>query len=194
METPGIIMALILASLIKKHSPDNSSQKNISLGHVAKQVLLSKSVVLLLGAMVVGYITGPRGMEKVKFFYTDIFMGILTLFMLDMGMIAAGRIRELKKVGVFIIAFGIIIPVINASLGISIGSLAGLSIGGTTLLGVLAASSSYIVAPAAMRVSLPQANPALYLGASLGITLPFNLIVGIPVYYRMSTYFMNLLG
>lgn len=194
METPAIIMALILASWAKNHGTDNSMQKDISLGQVAKQVLLSKSVVLLLGAMAVGYITGPKGMETVKFFYKDIFMGMLSLFMLEMGMIAASKIWEIKKAGMFIMVFGIITPVINALLGISTGVLAGLSVGGTTLLGVLAASSSYIVAPAAMRVSLPKANPALYLGASVGVTLPFNLIVGIPVYYHMAIYFTNLLG
>ncbi len=194
METPAIIMALILASWAKNHATDNSSQKDISLGQVAKQVLLSKSVVLLLGAMAVGYITGPKGMETVKFFYKDIFMGMLSLFMLEMGMIAASKIRELKKAGMFLMVFGIITPVFNALLGISTGVFAGLSVGGTTLLGVLAASSSYIVAPAAMRVSLPKANPALYLGASVGVTLPFNLIFGIPVYYHMAIYFINLLG
>lgn len=194
METPAIIMALILASWAKNHGTDNSMQKDISLGQVAKQVLLSKSVVLLLGAMAVGYITGPKGMETVKFFYKDIFMGMLSLFMLEMGMIAASKIWEIKKAGMFIMVFGIITPMINALLGISTGVLAGLSVGGTTLLGVLAASSSYIVAPAAMRVSLPKANPALYLGASVGVTLPFNLIVGIPVYYHMAIYFTNLLG
>jgi len=192
METPAIIVALILAFWAKQNSVNNSSQKDISLGQVAKNVVLSKSVILLLGAMAVGYLTGPKGMETVKVFYKDIFMGILSLFMLEMGMIAASKLRELKKAGMFLIFFGIFTPLVNALLGILTGIFAGLSIGGATLLGVLAASSSYIVAPAAMRVSLPKANPALYLGASLGVTLPFNLIVGIPIYYRMSIYLAHL--
>jgi len=195
METPAVIVALILAFWAKQNSVNNSSQKDISLGQVVKNVLLSKSVILLLGGMAVGYLTGPTGMETVKVFYKDIFMGILSLFMLEMGMIAASRVRELrelKKEGMFLIFFGVLVPFINAFLGIMTGIFAGLSIGGVTLLGVLAASSSYIVAPATMRVSLPKANPALYLGVSLGVTLPFNLIIGIPIYYGMSIYFVNL--
>ena len=192
METPAIIVALILAFRAKQNTVNNSSQKDISLGQVAKNVVLSKSVILLLGAMAVGYLTGPEGMETVKVFYKDIFMGILSLFMLEMGMIAASKLRELKKAGMFLIFFGVLTPLVNAFLGIMTGVFAGLSIGGVTLLGVLAASSSYIVAPAVMRVSLPKANPALYLGASLGVTLPFNLIVGIPLYYHISIFFVNL--
>lgn len=194
METPAIIVALILAFWAKQNSVNNSSQKDISLGQVAKNVVLSKSVILLLGAMAVGYLSGPKGMETVKVFYKDIFMGILSLFMLEMGMIAASKLWELKKAGVFLILFGILMPPVNALMGILTGVFAGLSVGGATLLGVLAASCSYIVAPAAMRVSLPKANPALYLGASLGVTLPFNLIVGIPIYYKMAVYFTKVLG
>ncbi|MEW6697197.1 MAG: sodium-dependent bicarbonate transport family permease [Bacillota bacterium] len=193
METPAIIVALVLAFWAKQNSAKNSSQQGISLGQVAKDVVLSKSVILLLGAMAVGYLTGPKGMETVKVFYKDIFMGILSLFMLEMGMIAATKLQELKKAGMFLVLFGLVVPLINAMLGIMTGVFVGLSIGGVTLLGVLAASSSYIVAPAAMRVSLPKANPALYLGASLGITLPFNLILGIPLYYHISNYFVNLI-
>lgn len=187
METPAIIVALILASWVKR----NGLQKDISLGHIAKEVVLNKSVVLLLGAMAVGYLTGPKGMETVKAFYKDMFMGILSLFMLEMGMIAASKLWELKKAGLFLILFGIITPILNALLGVLTGLFLGMSVGGATLLGVLAASSSYIAAPAAMRVSLPKANPALYLGASLGVTLPFNLIFGIPLYYHMAVYFAN---
>lgn len=192
MEVPAVIVALILAFRAKQKTGNTSLQKDISLGQVAKNVILSKSVILLLGAMAVGFLTGPEGMETVKFFYTDLFMGILSLFMLEMGMIAASKLRDLKKTGLFLLVFGVLAPFVNAFLGIMTGVFAGLNIGGVTLLAVLAASSSYIVAPAAMRVSLPKANPALYLGASLGVTLPFNLIIGIPLYYHMSVYFVNL--
>lgn len=192
MEVPAIIVALILAFWAKQNSVNDSLRKDISLDQVAKNVVLSKSVILLLGAMAVGYLSGPKGMETVKVFYKDIFMGILSLFMLEMGMIAASKLRELKKAGIFLILFGIFTPLVNALLGILTGIFVGLSAGGATLLGTLAASSSYIVAPAAMRVSLPKANPALYLGASLGVTLPFNLIVGIPLYYSIAIFFVNL--
>ena len=161
MEVPAVIVALILAFRAKQKTGNTSLQKDISLGQVAKNVILSKSVILLLGAMAVGFLTGPGGMETVKFFYTDLFMGILSLFMLEMGMIAASKLRDLKKAGLFLLVFGVLAPFVNAFLGIMTGVFAGLNIGGVTLLGVLAASSSYIVAPAAMRVSLPKANPAL---------------------------------
>lgn len=191
MEVPGIVAALILAYWVnQKGLYDSVKQKN-TLGQVTKQVVLSKSVVLLLGAMVVGYIAGPRGMDTVEVFYKDIFNGMLSLFMLELGMIAAAKLGEFKKMGLFLMLFGIIVPLINALLGILVGVLIGFGLGEVTLVAILAASSSYIVAPAAMRVSLPKANPAMYLGASIGITLPFNLVVGIPVYYYMAGYFFN---
>lgn len=194
MEVPAIVVALVLASWAKQKGAENSAGREIALEEVVKQVVLSKSVVLLLGAMAVGYISGPKGMETVKFFYKDLFMGMLSLFMLEMGMIAAGKLSELRKAGMFLILFGILMPPVNALLGILTGIMVGLSVGGATLLGVLAASSSYIVAPAAMRVSLPKANPAMYLGTSLGVTLPFNLILGIPIYYFMAVYFVNIIS
>lgn len=194
MEVPAIIIALILASRARQGSSGFSdSEPDSSLPTVAKQVLLSKSVVLLLGGMLAGFISGPKGMESVQFFYQDLFMGVLSLFMLEMGMIAALKLGDLKENAGPLLLFGIATPVLNAILGILTGHLAGLSIGGTTLLAVLAASSSYIVAPAAMRVSLPKANPAIYLGASLGVTLPFNLIVGIPLYYSLAVFLKGLL-
>ncbi|MDA8226225.1 MAG: sodium-dependent bicarbonate transport family permease [Desulfitobacterium hafniense] len=192
MEVPAIVVALILASWAKQKNGPKHSEEQTSLSRVTKQVVLSKSVILLLGAMAVGYFSGPKGMDTVGFFYKDIFMGMLSLFMLEMGMVAAGRLGELKEAGIFLVIFGILIPPVNAILGIATGIVAGLSVGGVTLLGVLAASSSYIVAPAAMRVSLPKANPALYLGASLGVTLPFNLIVGIPMYFYIANYALSI--
>lgn len=194
MEVPAIIVALVIASIAKT----NRSKKEIvqanerarstsSVASIAKQVMLSKSVVLLLGAMLVGFLSGPQGMAQVEFFYHGIFMGMLSLFMLEMGIVTAGKLKDLKKAGIFLVGFGVFVPIISSLLGITVGALVGLSVGGATLLGVLAASSSYIVAPAAMRISLPKANPALYLGASLGVTLPFNLIFGIPLYYYFAS-------
>ncbi len=193
MEVPAIGVALVLASWAKKQKAGAAGEE-VTLGQVLKQVVLSKSVVLLLGAMGVGYVTGPKGAEGVKFFYEGLFMGMLSFFMLEMGMVAAGKLGDLRRTGVFLALFGIVMPPVNALLGILIGVLVGLSVGGTTLLGVLAASSSYIVAPAAMRISLPKANPALYLGASIGVTLPFNLIAGIPIYYYAARYLSELLS
>ncbi|MDW7675108.1 MAG: sodium-dependent bicarbonate transport family permease [Bacillota bacterium] len=191
MEIPAIIVALILAALAKGNIKENKATQELALLESSKKVIMSKSVILLIGAMGVGYLTGPEGAVSVEFFYKDIFMGMLSLFMLEMGMLAALRLGDLKKAGIFIVLFSIFIPLINGFLGVVTGSLIGLSLGGITLLGVLAASSSYIVAPAAMRVSLPKASPALYLGTSLGITLPFNLIIGIPIYYYLAQYIIK---
>lgn len=111
-----------------------------------------------------------------------------------MGLVASKRLRELKSTGVFLLGFGIIMPLISGVLGVVAGHLTGLNVGGTTVLATLAASSSYIAAPAAVRIAIPQANPSLYLTASLGITFPFNLIVGIPIYYWMARTAVALLG
>jgi hypothetical protein len=193
MEVPGVIAALILVSWVKEKSRnDAAGAAGVSLGQAAKRVMLSKSIVLLLGGLAVGYVAGPRGMASVEFFYQDLFLGVLSLFMLEMGTIAGGKLADLRKAGWFLVFFGIMMPPVNALLGIAVGILSGLSVGGTTLLGVLAASCSYIVAPAAMRLALPKASPALYLGASLGVTLPFNLLVGIPIYYYLAEYFVGM--
>lgn len=192
MEVPAIITALVLASWAKRRSQSTEVGQDYSIGQVLRQVVLSKSVVLLLGSMTVGYITGDKGMESVEIFYKGLFMGMLSLFMLEMGMVAADKVGGLKKGGIFLLFFGILMPPLNALLGVLVGLSIGLSEGGATLLGVLAASCSYIVAPAAMRVSLPKANPAMYLGVSLGVTLPFNLIIGIPLYYYLTKYLAKL--
>lgn len=193
MEVPGIVVALFLASYFKQKEKNSINDDEFSINQVIKQVILSKSVILLLGAMVVGYFSGANGMNMMQVFYKDIFYGMLSLFMLELGIIAASRLGDLKTSGVFLIIFGTLMPVLNGIIGIIVGITIGLSLGGTTLLAILAASSSYIVAPAAMRISLPKANPALYLGVSVGVTLPFNLIVGIPLYYFIASYMIQLL-
>jgi len=190
MELPGIVAVLILVSWIKEK--DRNAQARITLGQTARRVVLSKSVVLLLGGLVVGYVAGPQGMASVEFFYQDLFPGVLSLFMLEMGTIAGGKLTDLRKAGWFLVLFGIVMPPLNALGGLMVGVLTGLSVGGTALLGLLAASCSYIVAPAAMRLALPKANPALYLGISVGVTLPFNLLVGIPLYYYLADYLVGI--
>jgi len=133
--------------------------------------------------LVVGYISGPEGIAVTKPFFGDLFKGVLCLFMLEMGLVAGLRLAEVKTVGKFLIIFGILMPIFDGMLGVLTGDFVGLSLGGATMLGVMAASASYIAAPAAMRISLPEANPSLYLTASLGITFPFNIAMGIPLYY-----------
>ncbi|ACA60460.1 protein of unknown function DUF897 [Candidatus Desulforudis audaxviator MP104C] len=193
MELPGIVAVLILVSWIKEKNRSDSTQARSTLGRTVRKVVLSKSVVLLLGGLLVGYIAGPRGMAGVEIFFQGIFLGILCLFMLEMGTIAGDRLADLRKTGWFLVLFGIVMPPVNALWGLAVGVMTDLSVGGTALLAVLAASCSYIVAPAAMRLALPKANPALYLGVSVGVTLPFNLLVGIPLYYYLADYLIGIL-
>jgi hypothetical protein len=127
-------------------------------------------------------------MKKVEPFFVAPFQGVLALFLLEMGLVAGRRVGDLRKVGLFLLAFGVLVPLVNGVLGVAFGKFAGLELGGATLLGVLAASASYIAAPAAIRISLPDANPTLYLTSSLAITFPFNITLGIPVYLEVARF------
>lgn len=187
MESPAIIIAIVLARLAQARAGVVPAREKFSSGKLLREAFLGKSVLLLAGGLVIGYITGPKGMEQVVPFFDGMFRGVLTLFMLDMGLLAGRRLTDLKSAGLFLGAFGMLMPLLNAGLGLILGAAVGLSLGGATLLTILAASSSYIAAPAAMRMALPAANPSLYLGASLGITFPFNIMVGIPLYYYLAT-------
>jgi uncharacterized protein len=131
-------------------------------------------------------------LKPIKGLFFDLFKGALTLFLLEMGLIVSKQIMDLKRKGSFIIAFGILMPLFSSMLGLGCGLLLGLSVGGCTLLATLAASASYIAVPAAMRIALPEANPGLSLAAVLGITFPFNILIGIPLYYRMAAYFLGI--
>ena len=188
MESPAIIVGVLLG---KMSLDRQSSIFNGSLKKVLHEAVFGRSVFLLVGALVVGALCGKAGMEKVEPFFVTPFQGALALFLLEMGMVAGRRLGDLKKVGPFLVAFGILLPVIHGALGVLLGKYVGLGLGGATLLGVLAASASYIAAPAAMRLSLPEANPALYLTPSLAITFPFNITVGIPLYYALARQLMN---
>jgi uncharacterized protein len=178
MESPAIIVGVLLGKLsLKKQSPIF----NASLKGLLREAVLGRSVFLLVGALGVGMACGKAGMEKVEAFFVTPFQGVLALFLLEMGLVAGQRLGDLRKVGAFLLGFGVLLPVLHGCLGVALGKYVGLSLGGTTLLGVLAASASYIAAPAAMRLSLPDANPALYLTPSLAITFPFNITIGIPL-------------
>lgn len=120
--------------------------------------------------------------------FFDLFKGVLAFFLLEMGLVVARRFGDLRRAGAFLIAFAVLMPLAAAGLGLATGMLLGLSVGGVTLLATLYASASYIAAPAAMRIAVPQANPALSIGAALGITFPFNLVIGIPLYHRIAQY------
>jgi uncharacterized protein len=188
MESPAIIVGVLLGKMTLQRG---NSVFNGSFKSLLREAVFGRSVFLLLGALLVGALCGKAGMDKVEPFFVTPFQGVLALFLLEMGMVAGQRLGDLKKVGPFLVAFGILIPIFHGCLGVLLGKYAGLSLGGTTLMGVLAASASYIAAPAAMRLSLPEANPALYLTPSLAITFPFNITLGIPVYFAMARYFLN---
>lgn len=182
LEVPAIVIALVIANRALSHGAESKA----SWGAVMHEILAGRSILLLVGGVVIGYLAGPEGMVQVSAFFVDPFRGILTLFLLELGMVAARRFGDLKKVGPFLLGFGVTLPVLHGTLGVFAGYLAGMTPGGATVLGVLAASASYIAAPAAVRIALPQANPGIYLTASLAITFPFNLVVGIPLYYGIA--------
>jgi hypothetical protein len=178
MEIPGIIVALVIARLRLGQVGSWRS--------VLHEVLAGRSILLLFGGLVIGAAAGKKGVAQVAPLFVDPFKGALTFFLLEMGMVAARQFRDVARAGKFLIGFGIVMPVLHGILGIWLGSLAGLSPGGSMVLGVLAASASYIAAPAAVRIALPQANPGYYLTASLVITFPFNLTLGLPIYFAIT--------
>jgi uncharacterized protein len=142
-------------------------------------------VVLLLGGMLIGVIAGPTGLEGISPLFFDAFKGILALFLLEMGLVAAGQLGPARRHGAFLVVFALGMPLVGAAIGAAFAFLLGLSLGGALLLTTLGASASYIAAPAAMRMAVPEANPGLSLTASLAVTFPFNVLVGIPLYFRI---------
>lgn len=177
LEVPAILVGIILARGI-------SADTNWKL--LSHEVLLGKSIVLLMGGLLIGWIAGPEGVDSIGGLFFDLFKGILALFLLEMGLIAASQMGSLRQHGTFLLFFGILFPLLSAVIGIATGWLLGMSSGGTMLLATLAASASYIAVPAAMRMALPEANPTFSLTASLGVTFPFNIMAGIPIYYWLA--------
>ena len=179
MEVPAILIGIVLARGVSRDTDWRA------LGHEA---FLGKGVTLLLGGMAIGWIAGPDGLAPIKGVFFDLFKGALALFLLEMGLIVSRQVGELKRRGLFIVAFGLGMPLLSALLGLATGLALGLSPGGLTLLATLAASASYIAVPAAMRLAVPEANPSLYLTLSLGVTFPFNVVFGIPLYHWVATH------
>ena len=150
------------------------------------EVLAGRTMILLLGGLAIGAAAGESGWEPVRPFFEGGFKGALTLFLLELGILAAARLSDLRRVGPFLLAFGITLPIVHGCLAVLLGAWAGLSVGGAAVLGAMAASASYIAAPAAVRTAIPQANPTLYLTSALAITFPFNLVLGIPLYFALA--------
>ena len=178
LEIPGIVVGLMLAS--------RGLGRGLNWGESLREILTSKSIVLLAGGLVLGLVTGPSGYERIEPFFGGLFTGVLALFLLEMGIVAGRRLPDVKKAGVGLVVFSLGFPLLAGTLGVFVGELTGLSLGGSVVLGVLTASASYIAAPAAVRLALPEASPGIYLTASLGITFPFNLIFGIPIMFALG--------
>ncbi len=181
METPAIISGLLLA----RGAGDGGGASG-GVGHLWHEVLLNASVVLLIGSFVIGLIAGPQGYEPVKPLFEGLFRGLLCIFLLDMGLIAGRRLIETRALTARAAGLGIALPLLNGFIGTLIGTAIGLDVASAAALGILAASASYIAVPAAMRLALPQADPGLYLSMSLGVTFPFNIILGIPLFAMLA--------
>ncbi|WP_018130910.1 sodium-dependent bicarbonate transport family permease [Effusibacillus pohliae] len=202
LESPAILVSLVLYGILQ-------NVKSVSLGYagtherttqtslfgikwmdrnVLRESLLGKSVLLMLGSLFIGLIVGQRALPIVKPLFFDLYQSILVLFLLNMGLLAGQRVTELGEHGLKLVSLGIVMPILFGTLGVWVGKMSGLSLGGMTVMGVMAGSASYIAAPAALRTSVPEANPSIYLGLSLGVTFPFNLVAGIPLYYHIAQW------
>jgi len=190
LESPAIIVALFIYRFIEKGAHRSQTNLHFSASAmyapVLRESLFGKSVLLMLGSLLIGLLGGEHALSAGKPLFIDLYSSVLILFLLGMGLTAGSQFAALRQYGVKLIALGVGLPLIYGGFGVFIGFYSGLSLGGTVLMGVLAASASYIAAPAAMRASVPEANPSVYLGMSLGITFPFNLTIGLPLYYQMA--------
>ena len=179
LEIPAILVGILLA---------RGLTRSTRWLETARELLLGRSVLLLLGGLAIGWAAGPAGIVPLDKLFFDLFKGMLAIFLLEMGLIAAAHMADVRRHGLFIVAFGIGAPLAFANIGAALGAALGLTTGGVLLLATLAGSASYIAAPAAMRSAVPEANPALSLSASLAVTFPFNILVGIPLYHRCALW------
>jgi uncharacterized protein len=185
LEIPAILVGIVLAKGLVSGD---------SLRRSAHEVLLGKSIVLLVGGLLIGWVAGEEALQGIAPLFFSPFQGLLALFLLEMGLVTASQLGTLRRYGLFLLCFGVLAPVVAAVCGVMLAWLLGLSVGGAVVLATLAASASYIAVPAAMRISLPEANPALSLAASLGVTFPFNVVLGIPLYHWLSRHAYTIFG
>jgi hypothetical protein len=191
MESPAVILAVLMANLVRKGQL-GGSQGIASAPHpgglmsTLHESFTDGAQLLLLASMVIGFYMGPEGAAAMKPFSADLFKGMLAFFLLDMGLLAAKSMGSLKNQSLFLVVYAVVAPLVHASISVVLASWAGLSVGDTTLLAVLAASASYIAVPAVLREAIPEADASVYVGLSLGITFPLNILVGIPLYYGMA--------
>jgi hypothetical protein len=196
MESPAIIVGILL---FHRFGRREGAPQEVAWRKLLGESLFNGSVFLLLGSMLIGWITGEAGMKQVQPLVKDLFLGLLCLFLLDMGIVAMRRLRDFRQTSIgrpkaasvkVMLAAGLLMPLFNAMLGLGAASLLGLGEGDALLFVVLAASASYIAVPAAMRLVLPEANPGLYLTMALAITFPLNILVGIPVYHALIRWLL----
>ena len=188
MESPAIIIAIVLANRIRQQRSGTTTAQT-SLGKVLHESFTDGGQLLLLGSLVVGLISGDSGHKVMAPFSIDLFKGLLAFFLLDMGLVAARSIGELKGKPPITLVYAFIAPPLHAMIALGLCHLFHVPLGDTILLMILAASASYIAVPAVLRHAMPEVNPALYMGMSLGITFPLNIILGIPVYSAIANYF-----
>ncbi|MCZ8174709.1 MAG: sodium-dependent bicarbonate transport family permease [Burkholderiaceae bacterium] len=180
----GVVYSLALARL----AMGRQGGGGVRVAELMLSVIRGRGILLLLGGMAIGALATERQWAQISPFYEGLFRGMLMLFLLEMGITAARQIGAFRQVGVFMAGFGVLMPVLHGLVGVTLAHAVGLGVGGAFVFGAICASASFIDAPAACRASLPEANPGIYLTASLGVTLPFNLVVGIPLYYAYARW------
>jgi hypothetical protein len=189
MEAPGIVAGILLARWsLRSAAPSGAARpaRRSGWGALAHDVLFGKSVLLLLGGLAIGAVAGVAGTEPLRAVFVEPFKGVLALFLLELGLVAGSRLGEVRRFGAAVLAVGVLVPPVLALLGAAVGLALGLSTGGVALMATLAASASYIAAPTAMRIAVPEANAALSITVALGIAFPFNLLIGIPMYLELA--------
>lgn len=190
MESPAIILAIILANKARAAtSAKNYQSKGVS--SILHESFTDGGQILLLGSMIVGYLSGDAGHKVMAPFSIDLFKGMLAFFLLDMGLQAAKSFEYLKNTPKITVLYGLVAPFAHATIALALSRFLGFGLGETVLLMVLAASASYIAVPAVLRHALPEVKPALYMGMSLGITFPLNILIGIPIYIHLAKYFVG---
>ena len=187
MEAPGIVAGVLIAKLFAEKQAGGHAGPQW--GELVHDVFFGKSVLLLIGGLAIGYIGGVDGTQPIKALFIDPFKGVLALFLLELGLVAGGHLALLRQYGLRVILIGVCMPPALALIGIAAAMLLGLSVGGVAVLATLAASASYIAAPTAMRIAVPEANAGLSITVALGVVFPFNIVLGIPIYIGMARYF-----
>ncbi len=190
MESPAIVVGVVLARTAGRQGP---GAQGLRWRELLQEAFLNGSVFLLIGSLVIGYLVtafSPSGLVRMEPFTDKLFYGALCFFLLDMGLVAAQRLQDLRRAGAFLVGFAVLAPLAHALIGLLLSRLLGLGVGDALLFMVLCASASYIAVPAAMRMTVPEANPSLYISSALGLTFPFNVVVGIPLYLALAQRFL----